>query len=391
MITRMKLPRIIIAFLFLTVTTGSASFTADDTWFDGDGEIIAQSHHTGHIAHAESISESVTKNDDGVSKTFINPLYDGADPWVFQKDDYYYYCRSARGGVLISKSRLLTHQGESKRIWETPSSGWNQSCLWAPELHFVDGHWYVYYTAGESGPPFVHQRSGVLRSETDDAFSEYHDMGMLYTGDNPDRVSENTWAIDLTILPHKDKLYAVWSGWIENRDTHTTPQHLYITEMENPYTMKSLRVKLSSPEEPWETGGPLDLQEGPQILKNGDDVFIVYSTRESWLINYRLGLLRLKDPDGDLLSPDNWEKIGPVFMGTDDVLGAGHCSFAKSPDRTEDWILYHSKKTVEPGWQRDVRLQPFTWKPDGMPDFGTPIPAGVEIPRPSGEVEIGKR
>jgi GH43 family beta-xylosidase len=325
------------------------------------------------------------------SKTFTNPLYDGADPWVFQKGDYYYYCRSARGGVVISKSRFLTDQGESKRIWETPSSGWNQSCLWAPELHFVDGHWYVYYTAGESGPPYIHQRSGVLRSETDDVFSEYHDMGMLYTGDNPDRVSDNTWAIDLTILPHKGRLYAVWSGWTENRDTHTTPQHLYIAEMENPYTMKSLRAKLSSPVEPWETGGPLDLQEGPQILKNGDDVFIVYSTRESWRIDYRLGLLRLKDTYGDLLSPDNWEKIGPVFMGTGDVLGVGHCSFAKSPDRTEDWILYHSKKTVEPGWQRDVRLQPFSWNPDGTPNFGTPIPAGVPIPRPSGEFEIEKK
>jgi GH43 family beta-xylosidase len=173
-------------------------------------------------------------------------------------------------------------------------------------------------------------------------------------------------------------------------DTDATPQHLYIQEMENPYTLKGTRVLLSSPEESWETGGPLDLNEGPEVLKNGEHVFIVYSCRESWLKEYRQGMLQLKNPDGNLLDPANWEKKGPVFQGNSEVLGVGHCSFVKSPDGTEDWIMYHSKKSTEPGWQRDVRMQPFGWKADGTPDFGMPVPAGEELERPPGEIETEK-
>ena len=212
-------------------------------------------------------------------------------------------------------------------------------------------------------------------------------MGVLYTGDNPADPSSNVWAIDMTILEHKGKLYAIWSGWIKQEKTDATRQCLYISEMESPYRLKGRRVLLSSPVESWETGGPLNLNEGPEILKHGDKVFVVYSCRESWLVEYRLGMLQLINPDGNLLDPANWKKTGPVFQGTPEVLGVGHCSFVTSPDNTENWIIYHSKKEASPGWKRDVRMQPFTWNADGTPNFGQPVPAGRKLKLPSGEVE----
>jgi GH43 family beta-xylosidase len=323
-----------------------------------------------------------------VKTTFTNPVWDGADPWMVKQGDDYIYCFSANNAISVSRSKYLTRKGETRTIWYAPQTGWNRACVWAPEIHFIDGHWYVYYAAGESGPPYIHQRAGVLRSKTDDVFSEYEDMGMLYTGDDPQDPVSNVWAIDMTVLEHKGSLYAIWSGWKEQMDTDATPQHLYIQEMENPYTLKGKRVLLSSPDESWETGGPLDLNEGPEILKNGEQVFIIYSCRESWLVEYRQGMLQLNDPDGNLTDPGNWTKKGPVFQGNSGVYGVGHCSFVKSPDGTEDWIIYHSKKNTTSGWERDVRMQPFGWNPDGTPDFGTAIPAGKEIDRPSGEIEI---
>lgn len=333
-------------------------------------------------------NETELTPDIAVKTTFTNPVWDGADPWMVKQGDDYIYCFSANNSIAVSRSKYLTRKGETRTIWYAPQTGWNRACVWAPEIHFIDGHWYVYYAAGESGPPFIHQRAGVLRSKTDDVFSEYKEMGMLYTGDDRQDPASNVWAIDMTVLEHKGRLYAVWSGWKEQMDTDATPQHLYVQEMENPYTLKGKRVLLSSPEESWETGGPLDLNEGPEILKNGEQVFIIYSCRESWLVEYRQGMLQLNDPDGNLLDPDNWTKKGPVFQGNSGVYGVGHCSFVKSPDGTEDWIIYHSKKNTASGWERDVRMQPFGWNPDGTPDFGTAIPAGTEIDRPSGEVEI---
>lgn len=333
-------------------------------------------------------NKSGTTAGDNVKKSFSNPVWDGADPWMVKQGDDYIYCFSVNNSIVLSKSKKMTTQGELKNIWTAPATGWNRDCVWAPEIHFINNRWYVYYAAGESGPPFIHQRAGVLRSKTEDVFSDYEDMGVLYTGDNPADPTSNVWAIDMTILEHKGKLYSIWSGWIQQETTDATPQHLYISEMENPYTMKGKRVKLSSPVESWETGGPLNLNEGAQILKNGHHVFVVYSCRESWLVEYRQGMLQLINPDGDLLDPANWKKTGPVFEGNSKVHGVGHCSFVKSPDNTEDWVIYHSKKSTAPGWERDVRMQPFQWNADGTPDFGEPIPAGQQLDLPSGEINL---
>lgn len=318
---------------------------------------------------------------------FTNPIAEGADPWVIEKDGIYYSCASSRGSIYISQSRKLTDPGERVNVWQTPDSGWNQHNVWAPELHFFDGKWYIYYAAAKKqGGPFIYQRSGVLESVSDNPFGPYVDKGMLYTGDNIKDSSSVKWAIDLTPLQLNGQLYAIWSGWEENRETDRTPQHLYIAHMSDPATISSNRVKISSPEESWETGGELDLNEGPQVLKNEENIFVIYSTRESWLKEYRLGELALADSTRDPMKPENWQKSGPVFQGTDQVHGVGHCCFAKSPDGTEDWILYHAKKSTEPGWERNIRLQPFGWNPtDGSPVFGTPVPAGVPLPLPSGE------
>lgn len=317
---------------------------------------------------------------------FTNPIAEGADPWVIRKDSFYYTCGAVDKGIFVSRSLKLTEPGERVVVWETPAKGWNQSNVWAPELHFFNGKWYIYYAAASKpGGPFIHQRSGVLESEGQDPFGPYIDKGMLYTGDNIANPASVKWAIDLTPLQLNGQLYALWSGWEENRETDKTKQHLYIAKMSNPWTIGSNRIKLSSPVESWETGGELDLIEGPQVLKHKEKLFIIYSTRESWLKDYRLGQLTMADTLLDPMEPSSWSKKGPVFQGTERVYGVGHCSFAKSPDGTEDWILYHAKKLVTPGWLRDIRLQPFTWHQDGTPDFGVPVPAGVPLRVPSGE------
>ena len=330
-------------------------------------------------------NQNITDNTGRQLKTFTNPVWNGADPWMVKHNSDYISCYSAHNSIMVSKSNKMTQRGEIKKIWQANASGWNRSCVWAPEIHFIQNRWYLYYAAGESGPPFVNQRTGVLRSATEDVFSTYEDMGVLYTGDYPTDSNSNVWAIDMTILEHHGKLYAIWSGWIKQEATDATPQHLFICEMQNPRTMKGRRVLLSSPNENWETGGPLNLNEGPEILKNGNKVFVVYSCRESWLVEYRLGMLELINPHGDLLDQENWKKTGPVFYGNNEVYGVGHCSFVKSPDNTEDWIIYHSKKSIKPGWERDVRMQPFKWKVDGTPDFGTALSAGKSLNLPSGE------
>ena len=325
--------------------------------------------------------------------TFVNPIGPGADPWVIRDGGKYYSVESRDNGIFVYKSDTLTSPRRSGiKVWTPTSSGWNQTDIWAPELHFFDGHWYIYYAAGRPGPAganaeFTDQRAGVLESAGTDAQGVYTDKGMLYTGDTIATGANPVWAIDLTVHSIDGQLYAVWSGWLENATTQVTPQHLYIARMSNPWTISSNRVKISSPVESWEIGPQLNLQEGPEFLVNGASTFIIYSTRESFLPDYRLGQLRLA-PAADPMIPASWTKSGPVFVGSPSggVFGVGHASFTTSPDGTENWIVYHAKSVNAPGWDdRKVRMQKFTWNADGSPNFGTPIANGLPVLVPSGQ------
>jgi GH43 family beta-xylosidase len=243
----------------------------------------------------------------------------------------------------------------------------------------------VYYAAGRDGPPYTSQHAGVLQSADADPLGRWADRGMIYTGDSAGTGTGDRWSIDMTVARIAGRDYAVWSGWAARATTDKTPQQLYIAPLANPWTIATDRVLLSAPDESWERGPELDLQEGPQFLRHAGDVFVLYSTRDSWLKEYAIGQLRLRDTTADPLDPGQWVKSGPVFTGNARVFGVGHASFVTSSDSSEHWIVYHSKDSPAPGWRRSVRMQPFTWSTSGDPSFGAAVAAGERIPLPRGE------
>jgi len=90
----------------------------------------------------------------------------------------------------------------------------------------------------------------------------------------------------------------------------------------------------------------------------------------------------------NLLDATSWKKSPkPVFQQSPKAgaYATGHNSFFKSPDG-RDWILYHANSAPRQGCgqHRSPRAQPFTWKPDGTPEFGQPIPIGTPIPWTTG-------
>jgi GH43 family beta-xylosidase len=201
-------------------------------------------------------NHSPGKKQDPQPCTFTNPVGEGQDPWVIKKDGYYYFIESKKGGIYVStNTKLINIKKHEKRVWTPPPKGWNHANIWAPELHYIDGKWYIYYAAAPvAGSPFIHQRSGVLQSVTQNPRGKYVDKGMLYTGDDIQNHSNNKWAIDLTVTKIHHQWYAIWSGWSKNRNTDKTPQNLYIAKMKNPWTISSNRVEISSPTASWEQG-----------------------------------------------------------------------------------------------------------------------------------------
>ena len=317
------------------------------------------------------------------SSTFCNPIGDGADPWVVcdQKAKRYLWCLSEkRHAISIRCSKQITSLGKKRVVWRVPEKGPFLQQFWAPELHFLKGKWYIYFSASDG--KIENHLAYVLQSKGADPFGPYTLFGPLATGDGVDGLSPNIWAIDMTVLQHEGKLYAIWSGW---EAPGVDRQFLYIAPMKSPVEIGGPRVRLASNDDYlWErTEENLDsrgLNEGPEILRRQGRTFLVYSCGASWLPTYKLGMLELVGSDP--LNPKAWKKFPkPVFQSTPETYGVGHSSFTTSFDGKQHWHVFHAKKDREPGWERSVFVQPFDFDPDGLPRFGRPVAAGVPIER----------
>lgn len=310
------------------------------------------------------------------ASSVANPIaQNGADPWVVRSGDTYYYCQSRRGAIWVNQCQRLQDLGLDhwKQVWKPdPGKPWSKE-LWAPELHFLRGKWWI-YVAADDGDNANH-RMYVLEGSSANARDSFTLKGKI-------AAPTDRWAIDGTVLQMPgDKLYFIWSGW---EGSNNVAQNLYIAPMSDPWTVSGERVRISSPELPWECHGNPLINEGPETLWHGDKLFVIYSASGSWGDDYCLG--QLSWSGGDALDPASWiKKASPVFSKTKDVFGPGHCSFVKSRDGREDWIVYHSARQSGAGWNRRVNMQRFTWNPDGSPAFGTPVAAGVPQTEPSGD------
>ncbi len=318
---------------------------------------------------------------------FVNPIGEGADPWVVrdEQNNRYLWCMSqGNRAIAIHTSDQLTSMGKKHIVWRAPSSGPYSQEVWAPELHFIKGRWYVYFAASDGANE--NHLAYVLESKTDDPLGEYELHGPLATGDGVDGRSPNVWAIDMTVLPHNGNLYAIWSGWDA---PGTDRQFLYIAPMKSPTELSGTRVRLcNNSDYLWERTEPKaserGLNEGPQVFQAGGKSCVVYSCGASWLPTYKLGMLELVGSDP--LDPSAWRKRSKaVFEGTEEVYGVGHSCFVKSPDGTQWWHVYHAKRDRRPGWRREIRVQPMKVDAEGYPVFGRPLTNERALDRPSGE------
>lgn len=313
---------------------------------------------------------------------FQNPLLTAApDPWVTYKDGFYYVMHTTGNNLRIYKTSAMTRLNTVRpvTVWTPPATGPNSRDIWAPELYFVNGKWYIYYTADANGVDATHRMFVLENESSDPTQGTWVDRGQL-------TLPDTKWAIDGTLLPLNGQLYFAWSGWETDLGGS---QHLYICKLSNPYTVVGTsRIRLSSPDYAWEKEG-FGVNEGPEFLVHGNKVFLIYSASFCGTDLYALGQLSA-DSSANLLDSKSWTKSAtPVFgpKAGNGTFGVGHNSFFSTPDGTQNWIVYHANSASGQGCgdQRSIRMQPFTWKADGTPDFGTPVSLTDWINRPSGE------
>lgn len=246
------------------------------------------------------------------------PLF-GQDPHITLYDGAHLLCESVdEKQIRISSVNLV----EKKRIFHQVV--WNNETehqVWAPELHRVDGLWYIYY-ASSNGENHTH-RTMVVGAATN-PFGPYK----FSTPIGPD-----VWGIDMNVFAWKGKKYAVWSGWEKPRDEF--PQNLYIAEMLSP-TELGERKLLASPYLQWQLS-VAPILEGPQAFVDYGTLYLFYSANASWKQEYSTGILELVGENP--LNPSHWVECPWPLMTN---AGHGHI--------VDGMFVYHRKMSTIAGW-----------------------------------------
>ncbi|ODM96220.1 Extracellular exo-alpha-(1-_5)-L-arabinofuranosidase [Orchesella cincta] len=320
------------------------------------------------------------------AEIFHNPIFEESwpDPYCYKHTDGYYYMprrEDDRRGIGLFRTKTLSNWRNAEKAVVVRAPDGLMS-LWAPEIHFINGNFYLYYAMDDGNN--ANHRMYVSR-----ALNPNNPMGEWTASKRMVPPGDDFWAIDATVLQYgTGQLYLIWSGWPTLNAGF--PQNIYIARLCDPETICSQRVLLAEPIFSWEQHGE-PLLEGPQILHNAGRVFLIYSASGSWTADYTLGFMGI-DNLADPLNPGNWWRHNqPVFWRNDEqkVFGVGHASFTKSPDGTENYIMYHAMEDPAMGWDnRTARIEKFGWNPDNSPAFPRPAGFDVAIPVPSGEQKL---
>ncbi|HYQ59263.1 MAG TPA: family 43 glycosylhydrolase, partial [Draconibacterium sp.] len=291
-------------------------------------------------------------------------------PWVHKTDDGTYYLIATApeyDRIVIRKASTINglKEAQEKVVWRKHETGDMGAHIWAPELHRIDGSWYIYFAAGEADNVW-NIRMWVLSNTSDDPMTgEWKEEGRIES-------DIESFSLDATTFEHKGKRYLIWAQNVRGGGHGTA---LVLSEMENPTTLTGPELVITEPLLNWERQ-KYNVNEGPAVIKHGGRIFVSYSASATNHF-YSMGLLWI-DEDADILDIKNWHKSpGPVFYTNDEMkrYGPGHNSFTTSEDGETTIMIYHARDYKEIQGpelndpNRATRARPVQWTEDGFPDF----------------------
>ena len=298
-----------------------------------------------------------------------------ADPYVYKHTDGTYYFTASLpdyDGIALRKADKLfdLKDAPEKIIWKKHDKGIMSFHVWAPELHFIFGKWYIYFAAGDVYDIWA-IRPYVLECKGDDPFNdEWIEKGMMQCSDE-DPFSFRAFSLDATVLENHGEYYFIWA---EKVGVGKQISNLYIAKMESATKLSTVQVLLTTPDYDWERVG-FWVNEGPAFIKHDGKIYMTYSASETG-VAYCIGMLSADEND-DLLDPKSWEKRRMPVLKTSEELkiyGPGHNSFTVN-DEGEPVMIYHARTEAEivgnPLYNpnRHAMVMKVKWNESGEPEF----------------------
>lgn len=316
-------------------------------------------------------------------------IADRADPFITKgSDDYYYFTASypmygandpeGYDRIILRRSKTIEGLADAEEItiWDESESTSVHRFIWAPEIHEIDGKWYVYFAASGSADNVWDINCHVISCDGSDPYKDsWTDRGKFQSMDG-DAFPFTGFSLDMTYFTCNGKHYVIWAQ-------KPNESNVYMAEIDpkKPWKTTSQSILLTKPEYYWERVS-IPVNEGPAVMIHGGKVFVAFSASATGP-EYCLGLM-YADEKADLLDTNSWTKLEKPLLTSEDLVeeyGPGHNSFIQ--DENGDWVfVYHSRSeecyqgtcgygNEDPLYDpcRSARIRKVKWDETGMPIF----------------------
>lgn len=281
---------------------------------------------------------------------YPNPfIIERADPFVTKGADGYYYftasypafenVNSGYDRIVLRRSKTVIglQNAEEKTIWLAHKTGNMGAHIWAPEIHYIAGSYYIMFAAGDKEDvwrirPYMLKCLGQNPMEDD-----YIELGMVKAfGD--DKMSFTNFSLDMTHFENNGKHYLIWAEYRADESV------LFMATIDpnEPNQLTSMPIMLSRPEFDWERVR-FKVNEGSAVIKNNDKIMVFYSASGTGE-EYCVGVL-WADVNSDLMDVNSWHKYDSPILSTNDLVGEvgpGHNSFVVDENGVQ-LMVYHAR------------------------------------------------
>jgi len=282
------------------------------------------------------------------SELYADPfIKERADPYIVDgKDGYYYFTASypAYGSVDRGYDRIILRRSntvgglanaEEKTIWKAHSGGILSKHIWAPEMHYIGGAWYIFFAAGASDDIWA-IRPYVLKCSGDPYNGSWTECGQMQASSG-DSDSFSSFSLDMTYFENNGRHYVIWAE-IKGDSS------LFMAEIDpsQPWKLISKPILLTKPEYNWELVNNR-VNEGAAVLKTDKKVYVFFSASGTGS-EYCVGRLEA-DINSDLMNTNSWKKLSSPVLSTADVKGCagpGHNCFVRD-EKGNLLIVYHAR------------------------------------------------
>ena len=154
-----------------------------------------------------------------------------ADPFILRHGDGYYFIASVPEYDRLEIRRAATldelRDAEPVVVWRKPQTGPMSQLIWAPELHQIDGKWYIYFAATHTHDldalnMFQHRMFVLECADADPLTGRWTEKGQMQT-------PFDTFALDATTFRHQGKQ---WYLWAQKAPDIPGNSNIYLAELE---------------------------------------------------------------------------------------------------------------------------------------------------------------